>query len=248
MEFLLDPQVWISLFTLSLLEVILGVDNLVFLAVVTERLPMEQQAKARRLGLMLACIMRLALLGAVYWIIQFQQPLFFVFDVPISVRSLILIGGGLFLLYKAVVEMHSSLEPELTDEAEQPKKAPAVFSMVLVQILFLDLIFSLDSVMTAVGLTPYYTVMAAAIILTVAIMLWASGPLCRIVHTHPTIKMLALSFLLLVGVVLIADGLNFHIPRPYIYFAMAFSLFVEVMNQLVQKRKQKKGHAESASR
>lgn len=236
MEFLADPQVWISLLTLSLLEIILGVDNLVFLAVVTGRLPEHQQAKARTWGLLIACIMRLALLGSVFWLVHYDKPWFTLFDVPVSLRTIVLIGGGLFLIYKAVVEMHASLEPE--NEGQQQAKPKAKFFSVMLQILLLDLIFSIDSVLTAVGLTPYYTIMAAAIILTVAVMLFASGPLCRIVHTHPTIKMLALSFLLLVGIVLIADGLNFHIPRPYLYFAMGFSLFVEALNLLVRKRRQ----------
>lgn len=239
MEWLSDPQLWISLLTLAALEIVLGIDNLVFLTILSDRLPEAQRPLARKLGLAFALITRLALLASLSWIVGLVDPVFTVWDHPVSWRDIILIGGGLFLLTKATHEIHGSLEGEEDDgQGGVAKAAAAGFVATIIQIGILDIVFSLDSVITAVGMVDQLEVMAAAVIIAVIVMLVAAGPLSAFVSAHPTVKMLALSFLLLVGMALIADGLGFHIPKGYLYFAMGFSVLVEALN-LIARRKRK---------
>jgi len=241
MDWISDPQAWIAFATLTALEIVLGVDNVVFISILAGKLPGEQREKARRLGLGLAMFVRILLLLSIAWVVKLTAPLFNVLHQEISGRDLILFLGGLFLLAKSTHEMHGQLEG---DEGHSSRGAAASFSSVIVQILLLDIIFSLDSVITAVGMADDVGVMIAAVIVAVGFMLVFSGALSRFVDKHPTIKMLALSFLLLIGVSLVAEGLEFHIPKGYIYFAMAFSLFVEVLN--IKLRKSRPVHLHSA--
>ena len=227
MEWLTDPQAWIALATLTALEIVLGIDNIIFISILVGRLPEAQRNRARRLGLALAMIMRIALLLSLAWIMTLTRPLFSVLGEEISGRDLILIGGGLFLLWKSVHEIHNALEGE-DDEHAAP--APATFASVLVQIAIIDIVFSLDSVITAVGMADHVAVMIVAIVLAVGVMMFAARPIGEFVDRHPTIKMLALSFLILVGFALVGEGLDFHVPKGYIYFAMAFSVGVELLN------------------
>jgi len=221
------PEAWISLLTLTVLEIVLGIDNLVFITIITSRLPPTQQKKARQVGLVLACIMRLLLLSAIAWLTHFNKPLFTLFSQIFSLRDLILIAGGMFLLAKSTSEIHLNV----VDEKQALRSLrPMKFTSAVIQIMFLDIIFSLDSVITAVGMAQQFIIMACAIIIAVLMMILASTPLSQFISKYPTVKMLALSFLLLVGVVLIADGFSFHIPRGYLYFAIAFSIFVEFLN------------------
>lgn len=238
MDFLLDPQVWASLLTLTALEIVLGIDNLVFISILSNSLPEHQQSGARRLGLAMAVITRLLLLATIAWMAGVTQPLFAVFGHEVSLRDLILLGGGLFLLAKGTTEIHATVEG--VEEEVKTAKA-AGFSAVIVQIMILDIVFSLDSVITAVGMAQHLSVMATAIIIAVIIMLVAADPLSRFIHEHLSVKMLALSFLILVGVALIADGMGFHIPKGYLYFAIAFSVAVEALNLMAAKRRRAKG-------
>jgi len=221
----------LALVTLTFLEIVLGVDNVIFISILSAKLPAAQQPRARRVGLLAAMVMRIALLLSIAWIMRLTGPLFAVFGQEISGRDLILIGGGLFLLYKATVEIHERLEGE--EHHDQRRAAPS-FSAVIMQIMALDIVFSLDSVITAVGMAEDIEVMVAAVVLAVAVMMFSAGPIATFVNTHPTIKVLALSFLLLIGVSLIGDGLGMHIPKGYIYFAMGFSVFVEMINLRVR--------------
>lgn len=230
---LLDSQTWASLFTLTVLEIVLGIDNLVFIAIITNKLPVSQQKRARLVGLSLACITRLLLLAVAVEITRSIHPLFSCFGQAFSGRDLFLIGGGLFLLAKGTREIHTEAYPSTTNTQSATSLG---FWFVAIEIMFLDIIFSLDSVITAVGLAQNFNIMAAAIIIVVLLMLLASEPLNHFIQTYPTLRMLALSFLLLVGVALIADGLGFHIPRGYLYFAISFSLFVEMLNILTGRR------------
>ncbi len=216
----------IALTTLILLEIVLGIDNIIFISIITGRLPEAQQKKGRQIGLILAMIMRLLLLTAISWILKLEGNLFTVFKNPISGKDLILILGGLFLLYKSATEIHHKMEGE-SDNGIKDVKATS-FRNVIGQILLLDLVFSIDSIITAVGMVKELWVMYVAVVVSVGIMLFASEPISRFVNRHPTFKMLALSFLLLIGVSLIAEGLDFHIPKGYIYFSMAFALLVDV--------------------
>ncbi len=241
-ELLSDPQAWASLLTLTLLEIVLGIDNVIFLSIVSGRLPPEQQPRARTIGLSLAAIMRILLLFSITWIIGLTQPLFTVADYSVSWRDIVLIAGGLFLLIKGTMEIHHMTEG-LSEEAHG--KAPASFAAVIGQIVMLDIVFSLDSVITAVGMSQHLPVMVAAVLISVGVMLAAAKPIGEFINRHPTVKMLALSFLLLVGVALIADGLHFHIPRGYLYFAIAFSLGVEVLN-LISANARKRRRAAAA--
>ncbi len=236
MELLTNPETWVALATLTVLEIVLGIDNVIFISILVQRLPADERDRARLTGLGLAMGMRILLLLTISWIVGLTEPLFEVVGQPISVRDLILIGGGLFLLWKATTEIHESLEGE---EAHAPSAtARSTLGSVLVQIVLLDIVFSLDSVLTAVGMVDEVAIMIAAVVIAVGVMLFASGPLARFVHAHPTVKMLALAFLLLIGVTLIADGLGFHIPKDYIYAAMAFSVFVELLNLRARRRRE----------
>jgi predicted tellurium resistance membrane protein TerC len=234
MEWLTDPQVWASLVTLTALEIVLGIDNLVFIAIVAGRLPPQRQNAARQVGLSLALITRLALLASITWIIGLTQPVFAIVGQPVSWRDIVLIAGGLFLLYKGTKEIHQRLEGE---EQEKARLGRTSFIGVILQIMVLDIVFSLDSVITAVGMANTLWVMATAIIIAVVIMLLASRPLAEFVERHPTVKMLALSFLLLIGMTLIADGAGFYVPKGYIYAAIGFSVAVEALNQLSARRR-----------
>jgi predicted tellurium resistance membrane protein TerC len=234
MEILANPEIWISLLTLTVLEIVLGIDNIVFISVLTSRLPRDQQASGRRIGLGLALIMRILLLLTLSWVIGLTAPLFTLVGMEFSGRDLILIGGGLFLLAKATTEIHEGLEGGGHKEGEVAKSIS--FRGVLVQIALLDVVFSLDSVITAVGMADEVLVMIAAVVIAIGVMLIAAGPLARFVEEHPTVKMLALSFLLLIGMSLVADGFDLHIPKGYIYFAMGFSVLVELLNLRVRAR------------
>ena len=234
MDLLTDPQAWIALATLLALEIVLGVDNVVFISILAGKLKKEDQARARTMGLALALITRILLLLSLAWIIKLTAPLFSVFGHGVSGRDLILIIGGLFLIAKSTHEMHQKLEGE---EGESSKRVPPTFVGVIVQILLLDIVFSLDSVITAVGMVDRLEIMITAVVLAMIVMLVFSGKISRFVDSHPTVKMLALSFLLLIGTTLIAEGLGQHIPKGYIYTSMAFSLFVETMNLKMMKSK-----------
>jgi predicted tellurium resistance membrane protein TerC len=234
-EWLATPEAWIALGTLTALEIVLGIDNIIFISILVGRLPAHQRALARRLGLSLAMLTRLALLFSISWVMGLTEPWFSMFSQPISGRDIILIGGGLFLLAKATHEIHNSLEGE-AEESNGIAVAKASFGMSLVQIALLDVVFSLDSVITAVGLADHVSIMAIAIILAVGVMLFAAKPIGDFVDNHPTIKILALSFLILVGMTLVAEGLEFHVPKGYIYFAMAFSVVVEMINIRMRKK------------
>jgi predicted tellurium resistance membrane protein TerC len=238
MEWLSDPQIWASLLTLIALEIVLGIDNIVFVAILAGQLPTKLQNRARRIGLGLALVGRLALLASIAWIIGLVRPLFEAFGHGFSWRDLILIAGGLFLLYKGTSEIHHRLEGEEPgDESGGERQS---FIAVVVQIMLLDIVFSLDSVITAVGIASEYWVMAAAIVVAVAIMAVAAGPLAKFIDAHPTVKMLALSFLLLIGMTLVADGAGFHVPRGYVYAAISFSILIEALNQLAARRRRKR--------
>jgi predicted tellurium resistance membrane protein TerC len=227
MGWITSPEIWIALLTLTVLEIVLGIDNIIFISILAGKLPAGEQPRARTVGLTLAMVTRILLLLSLTSILRFTQPLFTLLGHPFSGRDLILLAGGLFLIWKSTREIHDKLEGE---EGQQNVKAGATFGSVIVQIALLDIVFSLDSVITAVGMVRQVGVMIAAIVLAVLVMLVAAGPISDFVHRHPTLKMLALSFLLLIGVTLIADGLGQHIPKGYVYFAMGFSVFVESLN------------------
>lgn len=235
MELLFSPEAWIALITLTVLEIILGVDNIIFIAILAERLPREQQARGRTIGLFMAMFMRIALLFSISLVMRLTQPLFAVFGREISGSDLILIGGGLFLLFKSTVEIHSSLEGE-EEERLKMTRGTVTFFGIIVQIMIFDIVFSLDSVITAIGLADHLQVMVLAIIIAVGFMIFLAGTVSRFIQDHPTLKILALSFLLLIGTALVAEGLDFHIPKGYIYFAMAFSVFVEFLNMKLRSR------------
>lgn len=227
-------DIMLSFLTLTILEIILGIDNLVFLAIISQKLPQAKQTLARRLGLFFACVMRLILLALALELTKLVTPLFTLFDTTFTGKGLFLLAGGIFLLTKATHEIH--LEIDSSDNSDQLIKARSQFGWVVMQIVLLDIVFSLDSILTAVGLTQNFWLMAASIVTAILIMLFASEPVTGYINRHPSLKMLALGFLILIATVLIADGLNFHIPRGYLYFAISFSLFIEVLN-LSKKRK-----------
>jgi predicted tellurium resistance membrane protein TerC len=227
MDWLTSPETWIALLTLTVLEIVLGIDNIVFISILAGKLPEAEQGRARRTGLALAMLMRIALLLSLTAIMRLTAPLFTVLGHPVSGRDLILIGGGLFLIAKSTFEIHDKLEGE---RGHANPRARATFASVIGQIVLLDVVFSLDSVITAVGMARQVGVMVAAVVIAVAVMMLAAGAVSDFVHRHPTVKMLALSFLLLIGVALLADGLGQHISKGYIYFAMGFSVFVEMLN------------------
>jgi predicted tellurium resistance membrane protein TerC len=233
MEWITDPQIWISLVTLTALEIVLGIDNIIFISILSGKLPVEQQARARQTGLMLALITRVALLCSLAWMVKLTAPLFDVFGFELSGRDLILLGGGLFLIVKSTREIHEKLEG--AEEGADPK-GRAKFGAIIVQILLLDLVFSLDSVITAIGMANNLAVMIAAVVIALLVMLRYAGAISDFVHHHPTLKMLALSFLLLIGVTLVAEGTHQHVNKGYIYFAMAFSFGVELLNLRLRKK------------
>jgi predicted tellurium resistance membrane protein TerC len=229
---------WVSLLTLSLMEIVLGIDNIIFISILAGKLPSAEQPRARSLGLTLALFMRLGLLFTISWMMRLTRPLFEVLDHGVSGRDLILLGGGLFLVAKATYEIHDKLEVQ-HEEQQAARGGKASFASILIQILLLDIVFSLDSVITAVGMAPSIVIMMVAMVIAVGVMLIFAGPIGGFVEKHPTMKILALSFLLLIGVVLIADGLGQHISKGYIYFAMAFSLLVEMINLRVRRSSSK---------
>jgi len=233
MEWLADPSVWIAFATLTVLELVLGIDNVIFISILSGKLPAEQQPKARFIGLTLALVMRVILLFSLTWVMSLTEPFFTVLNQPVSGRDLILLIGGLFLIGKSTHEIHGSLEGE---EGRESKKVYAGFAGVIVQIMLLDIVFSLDSVITAVGMVDNIWIMIAAVVISIIAMMLFAGSIGAFVQRHPTIKMLALSFLLLIGVTLIAEGFHQHIPKGYIYFAMAFSVLVEVLNMRLRKK------------
>ena len=236
MEWISNPDIWIAFLTLCALEIVLGIDNIIFISILTGRLPANQQAKGRRIGLALAMLMRIALVFSLSWLMQLTNPLFVVANNEISGRDLILIIGGLFLMYKSVHEIHAKVE-----ESDEPKvkKGKATFASVIAQIVVIDLVFSLDSVITAVGMVQQIEVMVAAIIVSVGVMMWAAAPIGNFVNRHPTVKVLALAFLIMIGMALTGEGLDFHIPKGYIYFSMAFSVAVEFINIRLKHRPEK---------
>lgn len=233
MEWISDPQIWIAFLTLSVLELVLGIDNVIFISILSGKLPEKDQKKARLIGLSLALLMRVGLLFSLTWVMGLTEPLLSVFGQAVSGRDIILLVGGMFLLAKSTHEIHGSLEGA---EGEGSKKVYAGFASVIVQIMLLDIVFSLDSVITAVGMVSNIWVMIAAVIVSIIAMMLFAGSIGAFVQRHPTIKMLALSFLLLIGTTLIAEGLHFHIPKGYVYFAMAFSVFVEMLNIRLRKK------------
>jgi len=234
MDWITEPQAWVSLLTLTGLEIVLGIDNIIFISILAGKLPPDQQDKARKVGLSLALITRLLLLASIAWMAKLTSPLFTVIGHGVSGRDLILIIGGLFLLVKSTMEIHEKLEGE--DGHNKPVKAVAKFSQVIVQILLLDVVFSLDSVITAIGMAQHLIIMMLAVIIAMGVMIWSAGSISDFVNRHPTLKILALSFLLLIGVTLIAEGTGLHIPKGYIYFAMAFSFGVEMLNLRLRKK------------
>ena len=233
MEMLSDPQVWLAFATLTALEIVLGIDNIIFISILVSRLPREQQRRGRTIGLALAMLTRIALLLSITWVMQLSAELFTLWRQGFSGRDLILIVGGLFLLAKSTLEIHGSLEGE---EHERSAGGGASFLSVITQIAIIDIVFSLDSVITAVGMADHVEVMIAAVVVAVLVMMFLAGPISDFVDRHPTIKMLALSFLILIGTALVGEGIGFHIPKGYIYFAMAFSVGVEMLNIRVRKR------------
>jgi len=245
MEWITDPQIWISLVTLTLLEIVLGIDNIIFISILSGKLPAAQQMKARRVGLGLALVTRILLLAALAWVVKLDKPFWtphflegsrFAFELAVSGKDLILVLGGLFLLGKSTFEIHEKLEGE---DGSATKRIAPTFTNVIVQILLLDIVFSLDSVITAVGMAKHLPVMIAAVILAMIVMLIFVNQISDFVDRHPTIKMLALSFLILIGTMLVAEGLHQHIPKGYIYFAMAFSVGVEMLNLKLRKKTSK---------
>ena len=242
----LDPAAWIALVTLIVMEIVLGIDNLVFIAILTNKLPKDMQSRARRIGISAALILRLALLATLSYIVGLTDPVIEIFSKGLSWRDMILIAGGLFLVWKATREIHHSVDPDPDEEILNTGVAKIAFSAAIVQILMLDLVFSIDSIVTAVGMTTHLPVMIIAVIVAVLAMLLAADPLSKFINDNPTIVMLALGFLLMIGTTLIADGMGFHVPKGYIYAAMAFSAFVEGLNMLSRKRQRKLRDANSA--
>ena len=233
MEFLMDPSIWVGLLTLVVLEIVLGIDNLVFIAILADKLPPKQRDKARLIGLSLALVMRLGLLSVISWMVTLTKPLFSVMDYTFSGRDLIMLIGGIFLLFKATTELHERLENRQHDDGHG--KGYASFWVVVLQIVVLDAVFSLDAVITAVGMVNHLPVMMAAVVIAMAVMLLASKPLTRFVNQHPTVVVLCLSFLLMIGLSLVAEGFGFHIPKGYLYAAIGFSILIELFNQIARR-------------
>ena len=244
MALLSDPQAWIAFLTLVALELVLGIDNIVFISILVDKLPEAQRTRARRIGLFMAMFMRIGLLLVLSWLIGLTAPLFSALGKQISGRDLILLGGGLFLIWKSTSEIHQAFAGE---EDHHVKIAGATFTAVIVQIMIIDMVFSLDSIITAVGMVEEIEIMIGAVIASVVLMMLFAGAIGRFVSAHPTIKMLALSFLVVIGVVLIAEGLGVHVPKGYVYFAMAFSVGVEMLNLRVRKRSKATARASSST-
>jgi predicted tellurium resistance membrane protein TerC len=257
-----DPAAWAALISLVVMEIVLGIDNLIFISILTNKLPEEQRARARNIGISLALIMRLALLFTITWLVTLTQPVIdlgFVgppgehgeptFETSFSWRDLILIAGGLFLVWKATSEIHHTMDPHSEPKEGAPiaGRAALNFGAAIVQIILLDIVFSIDSILTAVGMTDHLAIMFIAVIAAVTVMLLASGPLARFINANPTVVMLALGFLLMIGMVLIADGFGIHVPKGYVYAAMAFSAFVEILNLVSRKKKVKPGETPPAA-
>ena len=240
---LTDPAAWLALLTLIVMEVVLGIDNLVFVSILTNKLPEATRGKARSIGISLALILRLLLLGAIAWIVGLTRPVLTIMDHGFSWRDLILMSGGVFLLWKATREIHESVDPHAEGHGDESKgmakKAGMSFASAIVQILALDIVFSIDSILTAVGMTDQLPIMCTAVIIAVGLMLWASGPLAAFIRNNPTVVMLALGFLLMIGMTLIAEGFGVHVPKGYIYAAMAFSGLVEGLNMLARARRRR---------
>lgn len=232
MEIFLEPESWIALLTLTFLEVVLGIDNIIFISIVTGRLPQAQQPKARNLGLLLALAFRIALLLGITWIIGFTKPIFAIGDFEVSGRDIILAIGGVFLLAKSTSEIHHKIEGE--EQSHQTAKQQS-FTSIIIQIILLDMVFSFDSILTAVGLTDKVLLMVIAVVISIGIMMIFAGKISSFINKHPTLQILALSFLILIGFMLVVDGLHYHVPKGYIYFAVAFSLLVEVLNMKFRK-------------
>jgi len=243
MDWITDPQALVGLLTLTILEIVLGIDNVIFISILASKLPAEQQGRARTVGLALAMVTRILLLFSITWVMRLTTPLFSVFSLGISGRDLILIVGGLFLIGKSTHEIHQKLEGE---EGHASARVRSSFASIIIQILLLDIVFSLDSVITAVGMVSQLGVMITAVVIAVGFMLVFAGPVSNFVERHPTVKMLALSFLLLIGTVLVADGFHQHVPKGYIYGAMAFSVFVEMLNIRMKKNKAAPVHLHEA--
>ena len=238
LELLTDPQAWAALVTLTVLEIVLGIDNVIFISILVSRLPDEKAKRARQIGLSLALVFRLVLLGTLTWLIGLTQPVVTAWGLSLSWRDIILIGGGLFLIAKATHEIHG--EVETNEDESGGAAAKDAFFWVVAQLIVVDLVFSLDSIITAIGMASDIEVMVAAVVIAVAVMYVASGPVSEFIAHHPTVKMLALAFLVLIGVALVADGFAFHIPRGYIYFAMAFAAAVEMFNVLVRRNRRRR--------
>ncbi len=234
-----DPGAWVALITLVVMEIVLGIDNLIFISILTNKLPPEHRDRARKIGIGLALVMRLALLGTVAWIVQLTQPVFEIFGQGFSWKDMILIGGGLFLVWKATKEIHHNVDPQEQGEDFIAKSTTSTFASAIGQILLLDLVFSIDSIITAVGMTPHLPIMFFAVIAAVTVMLVAANPLASFIEKNPSIVMLALAFLLMIGTTLIAEGMGVHVPKGYIYAAMAFSALVEVLNMMARNRRKK---------
>lgn len=243
-EWIADPNIWASLLTLTFLEIVLGIDNIIFLSIITERVAENRRILAQRLGLGLALFGRIALLAGLVWLTKLTTPIFEIFGHSVSWRDIILMAGGLFLLAKATSEIHHSVESG--EAGASGGKQVTSFAMAIVQILAIDLVFSLDSVITAVGMTDHLPIMVTAVVIAIGVMMFAATPISDFIRRHPTTKMLALSFLLLIGVALVADALHFHVPRGYLYFAIAFSLLVELLNLAAARRRKKTGEGAAA--
>lgn len=241
MELLVDPNVWFAFFTLTLLEIVLGIDNIIFISILAAKLPEHQQAYARRIGLLLAMAVRIALLFFLTYLMKMEKPLFSVGDHDFSMKDVILIAGGLFLLVKSTLEIHENIQK--TGSHEAIDKASATLQMVVLQIVGIDIVFSIDSIVTAIGIAKHIEVMVAAVIVSIGVMMIGAELISKVIERQPTLKILALSFLMLIGMALTADGLGFHIPKGYLYFAMAFSVIVEVINIRIRENKAKSERA-----
>ena len=237
LDFLLDPNVWAALVTLTVLEIVLGIDNLILISILTDRLPKQQQTYARKLGLFAALATRVMLLAIAFWMAHLESTLFTVFDVDVSWRDILLLFGGLFLLAKGTTEIHEQIEEA---GGESNVKRFSSFHLVIIQIAFMDIVFSFDSVITAIGMADHLSIMVAAIFVAIIVMVLAVDKISDFISANPTVKMLGLSFMLLIGMALIGEGLDFHIPKAYLYFAMAFSFMVEVLNMVVRRKNTKK--------